>query len=65
MSQVTDDSAADVDPLNATNFQTENLFGVFVTQGLATPGDVIPYLLQGGLGLGAMALGLAPVGRLR
>ncbi len=30
---------ADVDPLNATNFQTENLFGVFVTQGLATPGE--------------------------
>jgi predicted metalloendopeptidase len=42
---------ADVDPLNATNFFTENLFGIFVTQGLATPGDVIPYMLQGGLGL--------------
>jgi predicted metalloendopeptidase len=42
---------ADVDPLNATNFFTENLFGVFVTQGLATPGEVLPYLLQGGLGL--------------
>ena len=42
---------ADVDPLNATNFYTENLFGVFVTQGLATPGEVLPYLLQGGLGL--------------
>ncbi|WP_294301175.1 M13 family metallopeptidase [uncultured Sphingomonas sp.] len=42
---------ADVDPLNATNFQTENLFGIFVTQGLATPGKVIPYILQGGLGL--------------
>lgn len=42
---------ADVDPLNATDFQTENLFGVFVTQGLATPGEVIPYVLQGGLGL--------------
>lgn len=42
---------ADVDPLNATNFQTENLFGIFVTQGLATPGEVIPYMLQGGLGL--------------
>jgi len=26
---------ADTDPLNATNFHTENLFGVFVTQGLA------------------------------
>ncbi len=42
---------ADVDPLNATDYRTENLFGVFVTQGLATPGEVIPYLLQGGLGL--------------
>ena len=42
---------ADVDPLNATDFGTENLFGIFVTQGLATPGDVIPYVLQGGLGL--------------
>jgi putative endopeptidase len=42
---------ADVDPLNATDFATENLFGVFVTQGLATPGEVIPYVLQGGLGL--------------
>jgi endothelin-converting enzyme/putative endopeptidase len=42
---------ADVDPLNATDFHTENLFGVFVTQGLATPGEVLPYFLQGGLGL--------------
>lgn len=42
---------ADVDPLNATDFNSENLFGVFVTQGLATPGEVLPYLLQGGLGL--------------
>src|SRR5262249_18861540 len=42
---------ADVDPLNATNFWTQNLFGIFVTQGLATPGEVLPYILQGGLGL--------------
>ncbi|PWF63210.1 peptidase M13 [Shewanella sp. BC20] len=42
---------ADVDPLNATDFFTENLFGIFVTQGLATPGEVLPYILQGGLGL--------------
>ncbi len=42
---------ADTDPLNATNFQTENLFGVFVTQGLATPGQQLPYLMQGGIGL--------------
>ena len=42
---------ADTDPLNATNFQTDNLFGVFVTQGLATPGETLPYLMQGGIGL--------------
>ncbi|MBS0482711.1 MAG: M13 family metallopeptidase [Proteobacteria bacterium] len=41
---------ADVDPLNATNFQTENLLGVFVTQALGGDG-VVPYLLQGGLGM--------------
>ena len=42
---------ADTDPLNATNYQTQNLFGVFVTQGLATPGEQLPYLMQGGIGL--------------
>jgi predicted metalloendopeptidase len=42
---------ADVDPLNATNFSTDNLFGIFVTQGLSTPGEQIPYILQGGLGM--------------
>jgi len=42
---------ADVDPLNATNFQTGNLFGVFVTQGLDDPTRNYPYLLQGGLGM--------------
>ncbi len=42
---------ADVDPLNATNFFTEHLFGVFVTQGLEDPTKNMPYLLQGGLGM--------------
>ena len=42
---------ADTDPLNATNFQTQNLFGIFVTQGLNTPGEQLPYLMQGGIGL--------------
>jgi predicted metalloendopeptidase len=42
---------ADVDPLNATNYQTDNLFGIFVTQGLNTPGETLPYILQGGLGM--------------
>jgi putative endopeptidase len=42
---------ADVDPLNATSFGTENLFGVFVAQGLQEPNRNFAYLLQGGLGL--------------
>ena len=42
---------ADVDPLNATNFETENLFGVWINQGLNEPGRNIPWLLQGGLGM--------------
>jgi len=42
---------ADVDPLNATNFWTENLFGVFVAQGLQQPDRNMAYLLQGGLGM--------------
>jgi putative endopeptidase len=42
---------ADVDALNATNFHTENLFGVWVTQSLTDPNRTVPYLMQGGLGL--------------
>ena len=42
---------ADVDPLNATNFFTENLFGLWVAQGLDQPSRNTPYLLQGGLGM--------------
>ena len=42
---------ADVDPLNSTNFFTENLFGLWVAQGLTEPSRNLPYLLQGGLGL--------------
>ncbi|MEO5810524.1 MAG: M13 family metallopeptidase [Rhodanobacter sp.] len=42
---------ADVDPINATNFHTQHLFGLFVTQGLEDPSRHIAYLLQGGLGL--------------
>ena len=41
---------ADVDPMNSTNFHTENLFGLFVTQAL-NGGEVFPYVMQGGLGL--------------
>ncbi len=42
---------ADVDPVNATNFHTEHLFGLFVTKGLEEESTQIPYLLQGGLGM--------------
>lgn len=42
---------ADVDPLNNTNFETGNLFGVWITQGLTDPSRSFPYLLQGGLGM--------------
>ena len=42
---------ADVDALNDTNFETGNLFGVWVTQGLEDPSRSYPYLLQGGLGM--------------
>ncbi len=40
---------ADVDPLNNTNFETGNLLGVWITQGLTDPTHSVPYLLQGGL----------------
>jgi predicted metalloendopeptidase len=42
---------ADVDALNNTNFQTQHLFGIWVTQGLDDPEKSYPYLLQGGLGM--------------
>ena len=42
---------ADVDALNNSVFQTGNLFGVWITQGLVDPTHTYPYLLQGGLGL--------------
>ncbi|HET7650097.1 MAG TPA: M13 family metallopeptidase [Gammaproteobacteria bacterium] len=42
---------ADVDPINATHWHTQNLFGLFVTKGLEEDSLQIPYLLQGGLGM--------------
>ncbi len=42
---------ADVDPLNATNFFTENIFGLWVAQGFHDHTRYTGYLLQGGLGL--------------
>ena len=42
---------ADVDPINATNYYTENLFGLFVAAGLEDHSHNVGYLLQGGLGM--------------
>ena len=42
---------ADVDALNSTNFHTENLFGMWIVQGLNDPQHYTTYLLQGGLGM--------------
>jgi putative endopeptidase len=42
---------ADVDPLNNTNFNTENLFGIWVAPGFSDSAHYTPYLLQGGLGV--------------
>jgi putative endopeptidase len=49
--RIGDGLRADVDPLNMTDFQTDRLFGVFVTQDLNEPSRTVPYLLQGGLGM--------------
>jgi putative endopeptidase len=42
---------ADVDPMNNTDFYTDHLFGVWVSQSLTDPHHSVPYLLQGGLGM--------------
>lgn len=42
---------ADVDPLNSTNFETDRLFGLWVSPDFNKPTRNVPYMLQGGLGL--------------
>ena len=42
---------ANVDPLNNTNFFTENIFGLWVAQGLSDDTRNMAYILQGGLGM--------------
>ncbi len=42
---------ADVDPLNNTNFHTDNLFGLWVAPGFSDSAHYTPYLLQGGVEL--------------
>jgi predicted metalloendopeptidase len=40
---------ADVDALNATNFYTDNILGLWVAADLENPTRYVPFLLQGGL----------------
>ena len=40
-----------IDPLNASDHHSENLFGIFVTESMSEPTMNVPYLLQGGIGL--------------
>ena len=42
---------ADVDALNATDFYTDHVFGLWVNQSFEQPSRNVPYLLQGGLGM--------------
>ena len=42
---------ADVDALNATNFHTANIFGLWVAPSFNDPDHYAPYLLQGGIEL--------------
>jgi putative endopeptidase len=42
---------ADVDLLNATDTYTDRLFGLWFSPHLRNPGEVVPYLVQGGLGM--------------
>src|SRR5205823_3628495 len=39
---------ADVDALNSTNFYTDNIFGVWISQAFEDPSHNVPYVLQGG-----------------
>ncbi|HHA2623930.1 M13 family metallopeptidase, partial [Stenotrophomonas sp. GD04145] len=45
------DLRADVDLLNATDFYTDRMFGLWVSVDLLQPDRVAPYLVQGGLGM--------------
>ncbi|HEY0232331.1 MAG TPA: M13 family metallopeptidase [Dokdonella sp.] len=42
---------ADVDLLNATNYYTDHLFGLWLSPNLRDPAAYAPYLVQGGLGM--------------
>jgi predicted metalloendopeptidase len=55
---------ADVDILNATNFYTDNLFGLWIAQDLDHPDRYAPFLLQGGLGMPDRSYYLEPTARM-
>ena len=55
---------ADVDPLNATDFHTDHLFGLWVSLDLNNPQRYVPYVLQGGLGLPDRDYYLSPDARM-
>ena len=55
---------ADVDALNATNFETSNIFGLWVAQDLSNPTKYSPFLLQGGLGMPSREYYLDPSPRM-
>ena len=55
---------ADVDVLNATNLDTDNLFGLWVAQDLDKPSEYATFLLQGGLELPDRDYYLAPTPRM-
>jgi putative endopeptidase len=46
-----DSVRADVDPLNNTNFHTNNIFGLWVAPGFEDPDHYNAYLMQGGIQL--------------
>jgi predicted metalloendopeptidase len=51
---------ADVDALNATDFYTDHVFGVWIQQGFDDPDHNVPYIMQGGLGMPDRAYYLDP-----
>jgi predicted metalloendopeptidase len=55
---------ADVDALNATNFYTDNVLGLWVAQDLDDPTRYVPFLLQGGLDMPERAYYVDPSPRM-
>ena len=55
---------ADVDALNATNFYTDNILGLWVAQDFDHPGRYAAFLLQGGLDMPDRAYYLDPSPRM-